>query len=117
MPASRRAARAADVLSLTSRASRRAIALTTVATISPQVADLVASVDSYRLAGLGMSLTDKLVTVEQLLEANEPKMASEELNAFIHQVEAQAGKHLALERATELTNRAWEIEATIEEQQ
>jgi hypothetical protein len=58
-------------------------------------------------------LTDKLAAVQQSLEANEPMTASENLNAFIQQVEAQAGKRLTPEQATDLRNKALRIEAAI----
>jgi hypothetical protein len=78
-----------------------------------QVADLIALVNGYQLDKLGTSLTDKLAAVQQSLEANEPTTASENLNAFIQQVEAQAGKRLTPEQATDLRNKALRIEAAI----
>jgi hypothetical protein len=77
------------------------------------VADLIALVNSYGLGKLGASLTDKLITVQRMLEANKRNQAIETVDSFISQVKAQKGKGLTIQQATELTNRAQEIRSAI----
>jgi len=77
------------------------------------VADLIGLVKSYSLGKLGTSLTDKLVTVQRMLEANKRDQAIATLDSFLSQVKAQTGKGLTFERAADLTNRAQEIKSAI----
>jgi chitinase len=77
------------------------------------VADLIALVQSYGLDKLETSLTQKLVTVQRMLESDKRKQAIHALDTFINQVNAQKGKALTIEQANELTNRAQDIKSAI----
>ena len=75
-----------------------------------QVANLAALVNSYQLEGLGSSLSDKLTSATSLIAAGNPTMAVENLDAFIREVQGQAGKHLTATQAAALTAAAANVE-------
>jgi hypothetical protein len=74
------------------------------------LADLITLVDSYQLATLGTSLEAKLMTVQQMLADHKLRQACENLGSFLNQVNAQTGKGLTIEQASELKTNAQRIE-------
>jgi PKD repeat protein len=61
----------------------------------------------------GTSLADKIVDTQAALEMGELAKACSTLNAFLHQVDAQAGKGIAPETASDLTRDATRIRAVL----
>ena len=85
---------------------------------SGQVADLIGIVGSYDLGRLGKSLTDRLVTVQRLLDTSKKlnrREVCKNLDSFLREVKDQTGKKkgLTTEQAAGLTIRAERIKAVI----
>jgi hypothetical protein len=73
-----------------------------------QLADLQELIRSWNVEG-GSSLLDKLASVQRFLDAGKTRQACENLSSFKSQVNAQKGKTLTPQQATELLNRATRI--------
>ena len=74
------------------------------------LADLIALVQSFSLPhGLENSLTQKLETAQQSLEAGNFSAACGQIGAFVNQVEAQSGKKLTTDQAARLIAAAQSI--------
>jgi hypothetical protein len=79
-----------------------------------QIADLVTSVDSsVTKAGVQNALLAKLNAALAHIQGNDTADACAELQAFIHQVEAQAGKAISTSDASALVTAAVQIRAVI----
>jgi Ice-binding-like len=92
----------------------RIIAPTTCNTpgASEQIADLIQLVTQNQL-GPGTSLVDKLQAVQTAIAANDTSGACGTLQAFIHEVQAQSGKHLTSDQAAQLITAANRIRAVL----
>lgn len=66
------------------------------------------------ITGLGSSLESKIAATRRALARNDAVTASQVLLAFVHQVEAQRGKHIAEDRAAELIDLARRCLALLE---
>ena len=55
---------------------------------------LINKIDSWNLGKLGSSLHDKLVTVQRMLTAGKKQQALENLESFVHELDAQKGSGL-----------------------
>src|SRR5262249_29733444 len=74
---------------------------------SSRVFELIALTDSYGLQpGIAESLDAKLKNALQALEPSNTIEACNLLNAFTNEVQAQSGKHLSIEQAAPLTEKA-----------
>jgi len=63
--------------------------------------------------GVANRLSAMLAQAEAAIAAGNDEAAWRYLNAFIHSVEAQAGKKITLEQASELTDAALQIQAVL----
>jgi hypothetical protein len=79
---------------------------------SEQIADLIQFVTQNQL-GPGTSLVDKLQAVQTAIAANDTSGACGTLQAFIHEVQAQSGKHLTSDQAAQLITAANRIRAVL----
>ncbi len=52
--------------------------------------------------GVGRSLLTKLDTAQKSVDRGQPVVAINQLNAFINELGAQAGKHIAIDHATHM---------------
>ena len=75
-----------------------------------QLQDLQGLVGSWNLGKLGTSLSDKLEAARKFIAANKLSQACDNLNSFLNQVNAQTGKGLTIDQATELVERAKECQ-------
>jgi uncharacterized delta-60 repeat protein len=78
-----------------------------------QLAALIALVESYDLRMLGSSLTDKLTSVQRLLERGKTAQACANLEGFLNQVSAQRGKGLTAAQADALISAGERVGSTL----
>jgi hypothetical protein len=63
--------------------------------------------------GVGRSLLAKLDSAQRSVDRSQPAVAINKLEAFIHELDAQAGKHIETEHATHLRTHAQEVIAAL----
>ena len=86
----------------------------TVISAATAIQELIALVDQFQLhKGISNSLLAKLASASRSLDQWKEKPAKNKLNAFINEVEAQAGKKIPEEQAAELISMASRIVSSI----
>jgi hypothetical protein len=63
--------------------------------------------------GVAHSLLAKLDNAQKAVDRDQPVVAIAKLNAFIHELDAQAGKHIAIEHATHMRSHAQDVIAAL----
>ena len=63
--------------------------------------------------GVGRSLLTKLDTAQKSVDRGQPVAALNQLNAFINELDAQAGKHITIDHATHLRLHAQHVIAVL----
>ena len=77
-----------------------------------QIGDLVALVNSFNLSnGAGTSLVAKLQSALAAINASDTATACDSLTAFVNETQAQSGKKLSTDQASQLINSANQIKA------
>jgi hypothetical protein len=77
--------------------------------VDEQLVQLIATVDSYKLAQLGSSLHDKLSSVQKFRTAGKTSQACVSLASFLNQVRSQTGKGLTSAQGADLSASAQRI--------
>lgn len=77
---------------------------------APQLADLYQAVQGV---GPGASLADKIAQAQSDLASGDISDTCGTLGAFIHEVEAQSGTHIAADTASQLAAEARDIQAVL----
>ena len=86
------------------------ISATLTPTVAQQVSDLLTAVTGV---GAGESLANKITAIQGYIAANDAASACAKLNAFINEVNAQAGKKITDAQAAAFTTQANDIKASL----
>jgi hypothetical protein len=65
--------------------------------------------------GVGQSLLAKLDSAQRSLDRSQPAVAINQLEAFIHELDAQSGRHIETEHATHLRTHAQHVVTALSE--
>jgi hypothetical protein len=63
--------------------------------------------------GVGRSLLAKLDSAQRSVDRSQPAVAINQLEAFIHELDAQAGQHIATEHADHMRSHAQDVIAAL----